>query len=125
MQKRERKLKDRAKAREAAERKRKPRSADAQPPTLPPGTTVNGAKIFKLMEHHKVKGNFRDHVVFVGDQMLDNYGTYTVKRETQPGQPTVALVHKQHLKHLIGEEAAARFWNEALGRRTNHGSEHA
>lgn len=88
----------------------------------PRGATQNGAKILAFMRSNKVRGNFRDFVMFVGDTMLDNYGSYTFARKAEPGAQTVALIHKSKLAEVIGEELAARFWDSKHRRRTNYGA---
>lgn len=83
---------------------------------VPRGTTTNGYRIIKFMKTHKVKGNFRDHVLLIGDQLLDNAGTWGITRAGDV-HGTVALVHKSSLREVIGEEAAAKFWDTKHKRR--------
>ena len=89
--------------------------------SVPRGLTNWGQKIWSFMNDHKVKGNFRDFVLFVGDQMYDNSGQYTVRREqSAEGEAAyVALLHKQKLHQVIGEKAAEKFWNSKLKKRNN------
>lgn len=92
------------------------------------GITENGKFIATAMEEHSVAGSWKDYVLFVGDQMLDAWGTYSIARVSsaestgEPATKTVALLHKRRLALAIGPHAAARFWNCKLKRRTNHGA---
>ncbi len=92
----------------------------------PRAITPNGRFIHKAMEEHKSPGSWRDYVLFVGDQMLDAWGTFNLVRVDKDGNAvatsTVALLHKRHLRIAIGAVPAARFWNDKLKRRTNHGA---
>ncbi len=85
------------------------------------GVTVLGKRIATFMAEGKVRGNVKDYVLFVGDQMIDNWGQYTIRR-TAEGAGLMALVHKRDLHKVIGAEAAARFWHRRLGKRTNYGA---
>lgn len=88
----------------------------------PARITPNGLKIWEVMRESKVKGNYRDYVLFVGNRMLDVYGTYDVTR-SDDGKPSkmIALVHKAKLAAVLGPEVGARFWHAKFGKRTNHG----
>jgi len=82
-------------------------------------TTPNGERIWAYMKEHGIKGDYKDHVLFVGDQMLDCYGTYPVRRPE--GMGTIFLVHKSRLETVLGQDLGRRFWDRRLRRRTNHG----
>lgn len=104
--------------------KKRPSSRHAdKKETLPRGIKPDGLRIFRFMKSNKVAGNFRDFVLFVGDQMLDNSGSYKFRREpAKDGDPppaNIALVHKEHLHYVIGEKQAERFWNKKLKRRVH------
>ena len=93
----------------------------AKPTFVARGATKLGSRIAVFMEENNVRGNVKDYVLFVGDQMIDNWGQYTIRRPAD-GVELVALVHKRDLHKIIGAEAAARFWYRRLGKRTNHGA---
>ena len=81
--------------------------------------THNGQQILEFMAANKIRGNFKNFVLFIGDRMLDVYGSYTVVRPNDAG--TIVLLHKSRLENVLGEEIGRRFWNKRLRRRTNHG----
>jgi hypothetical protein len=97
---------------------------EAPPPNIR-GLTATAIKIRSEMERAGIRGNFRDFVLFVGDQMYDTWGTYTVRRDnaTADVRP-IALVHKRDLHKIIGP-FADRFWNRRMGKRTSDGSKRA
>jgi hypothetical protein len=89
----------------------------------PPGISANGMKIWQAMKMAKIRGNYKDYVLFVGDQMLDRYGTYRVQRSNAlPGQQIMVL-HKARLAAVAGAEVGSRFWNMKWKHRTNYGLE--
>lgn len=87
------------------------------------GLRKSGEKILEFMSLNKVKGNFRDYVLFVNNQMYDAWGVYTVARaDTSEPAAVVALIHKSKLHKVIGDAYAAKFWHRRTGRRTSAGS---
>jgi hypothetical protein len=97
------------------------------PRKVPPprGLTHAGKRVWDFMNEHKTRGNFRDFVLFVGDQMYDAWGVYTITRkaaEGSDGAPIVALVHKRDLAKIIGPENAGRFWHPGTSKRTSYGA---
>ncbi len=100
----------------------------AEPPKKrgqPDRMTAFGTTIFEAMVSRKARGNFRDFVLFVNDTMFDAYGKYPVVREPKAEEKVlpVVLLHKSQLHTVLGEKAAAVFWNKRLRRRTNIGME--
>jgi hypothetical protein len=87
--------------------------------------TDNAKKIANVMKIKGVKGKYKDHVIFVGDMMLDWLGTYGMvvngKSQISVSDGSVLLVHKSRLRAIVGEEAAKRFWSHGI--RTNFGVE--
>lgn len=107
-------------------KKRKPKKAALKKPKGPPAhMTPNGKMIWTFMQESKIKGNYKDHVLFVGDRMLDQYGSYNLTRTSgeTAGAPSsaISLVHKSKLGVVLGEEQGARFWDPKHKCRTNHG----
>jgi len=95
-------------------------------PEAPRNISPNGKIIWEFMLGNKVKGNYKDHVLFVGDRMMDQYGAYNLARKSdgdKAGVPpsAICLVHKSKLATLLGEEQGARFWDPKRRTRTNHG----
>lgn len=85
----------------------------------PRGLNHSGDVILEFMHRMKIKGNFRDYVLFIGNQMHDYAGTYTVNREpVEASEPTyIALVHKKDLHTILGKDKAENFWSQKLRRR--------
>ncbi len=121
-----------ARARKSGSARKRSKKRQNQPVVEPEATpraiTPNGQFILTAMKEHKSPGTWRDYVLFVGDQMLDAWGSYNIVRVDEDGKSvassTVALLHKKHLHVAIGEGPAARFWWKKLGRRSNYGSKH-
>lgn len=110
----------------APKRAKKRAKTSTKKPEPPKGISPNGKIIWEFMVANKVKGNYKDMVLFVGDRMLDQYGTYNLTRKEtgeEAGAPStaIALVHKSKLASVLGEEQGARFWDAKHRRRTNHG----
>jgi len=96
---------------------------EAEQRKTPKGMTKNGERIFNLMRDNKVKGNWKDWVLFVGDRMLDRYGTYTIALgENEIVQNHIFLAHKSKLSNILGEEFGSKFWDNKWKRRTNYGA---
>jgi len=109
-----------SKSKRRLKKKRKQRRREERP--LPQGLTKNGERIFNTMRDNKVKGNWKDWVLFVGDQMIDRYGTYTITRGEDAPPDVIALVHKSKLAKILGEKFGGMFWDAQWKRRTNHGA---
>lgn len=117
------KLVEMAQARARADAK-----ADAKK-ALPPaprgrGNSILGTKIRDYMKVTKTRGNPKDFVLFIGNEMLDEWGKYQVNRNGEMKSP-VWLVHKRDLHRVIGPKEAAKFWNLKLRRRTSYGQNEA
>ena len=88
--------------------------------------TDNAGRIAMMMEIRKIRGKYKDHVLFVDDVMIDWLGTY---RALSMGDGAldgfvkdgVAVVHKRWLHEIVGEDMARKFWQNGL--RINHGVE--
>ena len=80
--------------------------------------TPNGRHIVKLMIEEKIKGNYKDYVIIIGDQLLDWRRTMTMKTTegASVGVNQPVLVHKSKLKNIISQEAAETFWHPRYGR---------
>lgn len=102
-------------------KKAKEEQAKTKPAKPVRGLTRHGKRVLDFMEGSKIKGNFRDYVLFVGDQMIDAWGQYTIRRQASEAA-AVALVHKRELHKIIGTDNAQRFWHQKLGKRTSHGA---
>ena len=94
---------------------------------LPRGLTANGKRIFEMMRDENVKGNWKDWVLFVGPQMIERYGTYTINFRKKKGDDPIqseitALVHKSKLSNIIGGEFGKLFWDSKRKCRTNYGA---
>lgn len=78
----------------------------------------NARMIRKLMVSRALRGNPKNFVVIVGNQLLDCSGTFkTVGSEGgKVIGDSVILVHKRDLAKIIGEEAALKFWVPGVGR---------
>ncbi len=100
--------------------------SEAEAQDDPRGITPNGCFIHEAMKEHKSPGSWKDYVLFVGDQMLEAWGTFNIIRMDEDGKPvqgsTIALLHKRDLHVAIGPRQAAKFWSKKLRRRTNHGA---
>jgi hypothetical protein len=107
-------------------KKDKKNKQDAKPakPDLRRGLTPHGKRLMAFMADSKVKGNFKDYALFVGDQMIDAWGQYTIRRQAPEGsEPApVVLVHKRDLWKIIGDDNAKRFWHRRIGKRTSYGA---
>ncbi len=95
-------------------------------PSYPKGITKNGVRIYDAMKFSKTKGNWKDYVLFVGDQMIDRYGTYTITRMNSEGEKVktdnnIMLVHKAKLKSILGEKFGSKFWDHKRRKRLNVG----
>jgi len=72
---------------------------EVQQEVLPPHITPNGIRIYRAMSENGVKGSWKDWVLFVGDMMVERYGTFQVKRlggpppsdGTPTGQPSTSV----------------------------------
>ncbi|MGW8177317.1 MAG: hypothetical protein ACWGQW_00750 [bacterium] len=104
-------------------RRKRARRVPTSERTVPRGTSVYGRKIWEAMQAAKIKGNYKDFVLFVGDQLYDRFGQYTVLRPNAPPDQHFCLVHKSKLKPIIGEEWANKFWDFKWKRRTSFGLE--
>jgi hypothetical protein len=80
--------------------------------------TQNGRHIVRTMLDEKIKGDFKDYVIIVGDQLLDWQKTMTLT--AHDGMPVrvdkPVLIHKSKLKNIISPEAAKAFWHPVFGR---------
>lgn len=89
----------------------------------PRGITPHGIRVLDFMRQNKVRGNYRDYVLFVADRMWDAWAEYKLPRpaaaDNPEGAPLVALVHKRDLHKVIGPLEAKRFWDSKLKRRTS------
>jgi hypothetical protein len=90
-------------------------------------STQRGATIYALMSERKIKGNYKDYVLILDHVLMDWLGEYNmaismdgeeIKRVTING---MALVHKNRLAAVLGEEVGKAFWQ--CGMRTNLGVE--
>ncbi len=100
----------------------KKKKAKAPKKRNPPARiTPNGRKIWDMMQHHKIKGNHKDYVIFIGDVLLDTYGDYTIKRDSGEASEMIMLVRKSDLTRIIGSKEAEKFWCSKIGKRTNRG----
>lgn len=79
--------------------------------------------VISVMNDFRTKGNYKDYVVFVGDQLIDRYCSYTVTRKDVPPDDTVMLLHKSKLISVAGEEWGNKFWDFSYNKRTNFGIE--
>jgi transposase len=95
---------------EAAERKRLRRMETAK--------TQNARHIVESMISTGIRGDYRDYVLMVGDQLIDWRKTMNVQAED--GLPVrvekPVLIHKSKLAKIIGVEAAKTFWHPTFGR---------
>jgi len=76
--------------------------------------TANAKMIGELMKAKKVRGNFKDYVIIVGDRLIDWDGSYQIRFEGEDAdkKPSgLALLHKRVLDMYIGPELAKQFWN--------------
>lgn len=80
--------------------------------------TQNGRHIIQLMIEEKVRGDFKDYVIIVGDQLLDwrKNMTLTAQDGLSVRVANPVLVHKSKLKNIISQEAAEAFWHPVFGR---------
>lgn len=87
----------------------------------PRGLTTAGQKVFLFMKNMKIKGNFRDHVLFIGPKIYDYSGEYDcIRPDMEEGQKAyIALLHKKDLHEVIGEKEAEKFWSQKLKTRNN------
>jgi hypothetical protein len=112
----------------AKKRSKKREKSDAPTSLASPGEqrglTHHGKRLMAFMGDSKAKGNFKDYVLFVGDQMIDAWGQYTIRRQAVEGaEPApVVLVHKRDLRKIIGDDNAKRFWHRGIGKRTSYGA---
>lgn len=104
-------------------RKRTGKQHHYHEPTPPRSISMFGKKIWEAMQAGKIKGNYKDFVLFVGDQLYDRFGQYTVLRPNAPPDQHFCLVHKSKLKPIVGEEWANKFWDFKWKRRTSFGLE--
>jgi hypothetical protein len=103
------------------------KDAKKAPPTVAPrgrGNSILGTKIRDYMKATKTRGNPKDFVLFIGNEMLDEWGKYQVNRNGEMLSP-VWLVHKRDLHRVIGPKEAAKFWNLKLRCRTSYGQKEA
>jgi hypothetical protein len=96
----------------------------APPPRAGRGNSILGTKIRDYMKATKTRGNPKDFVLFIGNEMLDEWGKYQVNRNGEVVS-MVWLVHKRDLHRVIGPTEAAKFWNTKLRRRTSYGQREA
>ena len=89
----------------------------------PPGISPNGMKVWQAMKAAKIRGNYKDYVLFIGERMIDRYGVYTVRRPDASPSQQIVVLHKARLAAVVGPEVGARFWNAKWKRRTNYGLE--
>lgn len=101
----------------ASRRAKKQREAQDVQKALPE-PTANAKTIKALMVSKKVKGNFKDYVIITGNRLVDWRGTFsiTVDEGHRLGVDGLALIHKNRLHMIIGDEQAKRFWHPQLGR---------
>lgn len=104
-------------------KKNKPKKP-ATAPKPPANITPNGKRIWDMMALSGVKGNHRDYVIFVGDQLIETYNTYTFKPSGDGKAPDskIRLVHKSKLPAILGPEQGAKFWDKRIGKRTGVGA---
>lgn len=80
--------------------------------------TANAKMINDLMVEDKIKGNFKDYVIISGNRLINWKGSFEIHLDegVTTGVNGVALIHKNKLHNVIGEEEAARFWHPQFGR---------
>lgn len=87
--------------------------------------TSNAKLVGDTMKLMKIRGNYKNYIVFTGNAMFDWLGTYKIKvknnNEEKIGLDKTFIVHKKFLSSVIGEKEAKLFWT--CGMRTNHGVE--
>ncbi len=83
-----------------------------------PLPTSNAKLIRDLMVEKKVKGNWKDYVIIVGNHLTNWKNDFEIRVEEGKtlGVDGVALIHKRNLSPIIGDEQAKRFWHPQFGR---------
>lgn len=100
-----------------------PRRLPAKEMVYPKGITANGRHIYKAMKENNVKGSWKDWVLFVGNQMIERYGTYTIQRGDNVSlNLPIVLLHKSNLAKVFDKNFGEKFWNSKWGHRTNIGA---
>lgn len=112
------KQKKRQKQNEMKRQKQRFKARHGKPRSQIQQLTSNAKMICELMESEGVKGNYKDYVVIVRDQMMDWAGEYELKMKDgkRVGSEEILLIHKRKLHNIIGDEAAKVFWHPRLGR---------
>jgi hypothetical protein len=78
--------------------------------------------VIEAMKKLGIKGNYKDHVVFILDQLIDRYGQYTVPRENKEGNEFI-VIHKSKIGKIAGKEWGDKFWDFEWNKRTLFGHE--
>jgi hypothetical protein len=82
--------------------------------------TPNGRIIQGMLAQHNIDPNlYKDYVAITGDRLIDWSGEeYQVQSENGTAYvgPS-AVLHKRHLKKVVGSVLAAKFWHPTLNKR--------
>jgi hypothetical protein len=79
----------------------------------------NAKMIVEAMKEAKIKGNYRDYVLLVGDRLIDyreSHGLAALDGLSSARVEGMAVMHKKRLKNILPEDVAALFWHPRLGR---------